>query len=75
MAIESSPSVSIHVKITVDPANTEDFLEALRPTFDAVAAEPLNTYFEVFQDARAPGVFKIVENWNANIDYMMNVSI
>ncbi|KAI7785984.1 hypothetical protein LA080_005645 [Diaporthe eres] len=73
MAVDSVPSISVHITITIDPSNNEAFLEALKPTFDAATKEPLNTSMEVFQDANTPGVFRIVENWNASIDYMMNV--
>lgn len=73
MAVDSSPSISVHITITIDPSNNAAFLEALKPTFEAATKEPLNTYMEVFQDANTPGVFRIVENWNASIDYMMNV--
>lgn len=73
MAIDKSPSISVHITITIDPSNNEAFLEALRPTFEAAIKEPLNTSMEVFQDAKTPGIFRIVENWNANTEYMMNV--
>ncbi|KAH7014675.1 hypothetical protein B0J12DRAFT_746956 [Macrophomina phaseolina] len=72
MAI-SGPSLSVHVKITVDPSDIDAFLKALQPTYDAVIAEPLNTFFEVYQDARTPGIFKLVENWDASVEYMRTV--
>lgn len=71
---ESTPSVSVHVKLTVYPSYAEAFLAALKPTFVAVTSEPLNTFFEIYQLEREPGVFKLVENWNATAEYMMNVS-
>lgn len=71
MASET-PALSVHVKITVDPAKTDDFLKALRPTYEHVVAEPKNTFFELYRD-KTPGVFVIVENWNADPDYMFNV--
>lgn len=64
----------MHIKITVDPEKRDVFLQALRPVFDKVALEPLNTFFEVVEDANAPGVFKLVENWNATVSYMVDVS-
>lgn len=73
MAVDSSPSISVHITITIDPSNNEAFLKALRPTFEAATKEPLNTSMEVFQDANTPGVFRIIENWNASINYMMDV--
>lgn len=73
MAVDSSPSISIHITITIDPSKSEAFLEALRPTFEEVIKEPLNASIEVFQDAMTPGVFRIIENWNTSIEYMTNV--
>ncbi|KAL1868132.1 hypothetical protein Daus18300_006114 [Diaporthe australafricana] len=73
MAVDSSPSISVHVTITIDPSNNEAFLEALKPSFEAVKKEPLNASIEVFQDAMKPGAFRIVENWNASIEYMHDV--
>jgi quinol monooxygenase YgiN len=67
------PSLSIHVKVTVDPSNAAAFLEALKPTYQNVIAEPLNIFAEVYKDENVPGVFKFVENWNATVDHMMNV--
>ncbi|RYP37145.1 hypothetical protein DL768_010898 [Monosporascus sp. mg162] len=70
---ETSPSLSVHVKVTVDPSNSEAFLKALEPTYKNVIAEPLNIFAEVYKDENNPGVFKFVENWNATLDHMMNV--
>lgn len=70
----NGPSISVHVKIVVDPSKADEFLQALRPTFEKVIAEPLNTFFELYRDGQHPGVFKLVENWNATPEYMINVS-
>ena len=72
--LDTNPGLSVHVKVTVDPSNTETFLKALEPTFSNVKAEPLNIFCEVYKDGNNPGVFKFVENWNATFDHMMNVS-
>jgi hypothetical protein len=74
-ANSTNTPLSVHVKITVDPANSEAFLTVLRPLFEKVTAEPLNVFCEVYRDEKNPGVFRIVENWNASLDHMMNVSI
>jgi quinol monooxygenase YgiN len=58
----SSFSISVHITITIDPANNAAFLEVLRQIFEAAINEPLNTYMEVLQYANNPGVFRIVEN-------------
>nr|A0A5B8YU67.1 RecName: Full=Putative monooxygenase GME11364; AltName: Full=Dibenzodioxocinones biosynthesis cluster protein GME11364 [Pestalotiopsis microspora]QED41495.1 monooxygenase domain-containing protein [Pestalotiopsis microspora] len=75
MAAKPTPSVSVHIRLTVDPNKINEFLEISRPMFDAVTAEPLNTFFEMYRDDKTPGVFKLVENWDADIDYMMNVQV
>ncbi|KAF2137733.1 uncharacterized protein K452DRAFT_312113 [Aplosporella prunicola CBS 121167] len=67
----SGPSVSVQIKITIDPSNNDAFLKALKPVFDRIVEEPANTFFEVFQDARQPGVFKLIENWNASTEDVM----
>lgn len=71
--MSDSTQISVHIKITVDPAHAETYLNALKPVFTAVIAEPRNTFFEVYQDEQNPGVFKLVENWTASVEYMKEV--
>jgi quinol monooxygenase YgiN len=71
----TGPAISLHVSITVAPENVQKFLEALKPAYDAVCAEPNNTFFEVYQKPDQPGTFKFVENWNADTQWMMEVRI
>lgn len=68
-----SPQTSVHLKISVLPTHADTFLNALKPVFDAVVADPKNTFFEVYKDDENPGVFKLVENWNATVEYMKEV--
>jgi hypothetical protein len=70
----TGPSFSLHVKYTVDPSNVDAFLEALKPAYDAVTAEPECIFFEVYTSASEPGVIKYVENWNASMEWLMSVS-
>ena len=71
---DSGPGLSVHVKVTIDPTQSEAFLKALESTFNKVKAEPLNLFCEVYKDESKPGVFKFVENWNATLEHMMTVS-
>lgn len=66
--------ISVHVTITIDPKDKDAFLTALKPTFDAVKAEPLNLFFEISYDEKNPGVFKLIESWNCTSEYIMSVS-
>jgi quinol monooxygenase YgiN len=64
---------SLHVTITVDPSNIDDFLAAFRPCYEAVVAEPDCTYFEVFHSLDEPGVFRFVENWRKSPEWFREV--
>lgn len=66
--------ISVHVTITIDPKDKDAFLAALKPTFEAVKAEPLNLFFEISYDEKNPGVFKLIESWNCTAEYIMSVS-
>ena len=69
----SSPGISLHVTVTVAPENADELLRLARPILDVIAAEPECLYFEVVQSKEQPGRFQIVENWNKDIDWFMNV--
>jgi hypothetical protein len=68
-------SFSLHVKIVVAPENVNAFLEALKPAYDAVIAEPENVFFQVFQNPQNPGEFKFIENWNGSLEWFMSVRV
>ncbi|GAM33818.1 hypothetical protein TCE0_013r00994 [Talaromyces pinophilus] len=67
--------ISVHVTITIDPKDKDAFLTALKPTFDAVKAEPLNLFFEISYDEKNPGVFKLIESWNCTSEYIMSTQL
>lgn len=69
----TGPTLSLHVKLTIAPENVQKFLEALKPAYDAVCAEPECTFFEVYQLQDQPGTLKFVENWNADVKWMTEV--
>jgi quinol monooxygenase YgiN len=70
---DSTPSLSLHVSITVAPENVAAFFEALRPAYEGVIAEPECTFFQVFQNPEEPGVIKFVEDWNVTKEWFMTV--
>lgn len=55
--------ISLQVTITIAPENVPKFLEAFKPAYDKVTAEPECTFFEVYQSPENPGVLSWVENW------------
>ncbi|KAL8726193.1 MAG: hypothetical protein Q9166_006866 [cf. Caloplaca sp. 2 TL-2023] len=56
-------AMSLHVSIYISPVNRNAFLEAFKPCFEAVVAEPECTYFELFNDPDDEGHLAWVENW------------
>ncbi|KAF1954591.1 hypothetical protein CC80DRAFT_493718 [Byssothecium circinans] len=71
----STSSFSLHVTYYINPAKADDFLAALRPAYEGVIAEPECIFFEVYTSRNEPGTFKLVENWNATEEWMMNVQL
>jgi hypothetical protein len=67
--------VSLHVTFHIDPSNVPAFLKALKPAYDAVIAEPECVFFEVYQSPTTPGQIKFIENWDASVEWLMNVRI
>ena len=65
--------ISLHVTVWIAPENKEAFLAAAKPVFDAVTAEPENTFFEVFEAEDEPGCMHWVENWNQTTNWLMEV--
>lgn len=66
--------ISLHVTFHIDPAKVTAFLDALKPAYDAVTAEPECVFFEVYQSAETPGLIKFVENWDASVEWLKTVS-
>ncbi|KAF2676953.1 hypothetical protein K458DRAFT_424314 [Lentithecium fluviatile CBS 122367] len=69
----AGPFLSVHITLHIDPTKLDTFFEVVRTTYDAVTAEPENIFFEVYQSADKPGVFRFVEHWNASMEWMTNV--
>ncbi|KAK4694663.1 hypothetical protein P7C71_g2952, partial [Lecanoromycetidae sp. Uapishka_2] len=67
--------MSLHVDIWVAPENVDKFLQALKPAYDLVTAEPECTFFEVYHAADSPGHFRWVENWSKDKEWFMKHQI
>ncbi|KAF2662622.1 hypothetical protein K491DRAFT_184829 [Lophiostoma macrostomum CBS 122681] len=75
MSEEETRLYSLHVKLYIDPAKVDEFLDALQPAYDAVIAEPECKFFEVYTLPEEPGVFKFVEHWQATKQWLMDVQV
>ena len=65
--------LSLHVTVTVAPENVDKFLDHLRPAYEAVAAEPECTFFEVYISSDQPGVLRWVEGWSKDRKWLLEV--
>ncbi|KAF2805949.1 uncharacterized protein BDZ99DRAFT_466255 [Mytilinidion resinicola] len=70
-----APTLTMILKVTVDPSNVPAFLEALRPVYDGVSSTPECTFVQLLQSPSSPGEFKIVETWNATMEWLQSVQL
>lgn len=61
---------ALHVSLQVAPHNVDAFLEALRPCWAVVVAEKENLFFDVFQDPETPELFRFVELWSRDKEWL-----
>jgi quinol monooxygenase YgiN len=62
-----SDSISVHIKVHLAPESVDRFLVAFKKVFDAAAAEPKCTFFELYRDPGNPGEISWVENWYGRV--------
>lgn len=74
MAPYTGPSVSVHVQYFIDPTKVSAFLDVFRPLWKQVTAEPECIFVEVYHNPDVPGEFKLIENYAASREWVMNVS-
>lgn len=67
------PSYAVHVTMHVKDDQVDTFFEIFKPFHDKVVAEPECIFAELTRSPDKPGVFKFIENWNAELSWMMNV--
>jgi quinol monooxygenase YgiN len=67
------PGFVLLVKIFIDPSNTDAFLKAFKPCYDAVIAEPECKFFEVAISTDVPGQFTFWEGWTIGKEEFMEV--
>ncbi|KAF2423199.1 hypothetical protein EJ08DRAFT_652891 [Tothia fuscella] len=65
--------LTVHVTITIDPSNLPTFYSALKTLSEKLKQEPECLYLNVFEIAQSPGVVRLVEMWDADVEWMMNV--
>jgi len=74
LAMTATKPITMHIKWTIKPDTNAIFLDAAKILMNHVIAEPECLYFNIFQDFGKPHVFKIVEMWNSDIDWIQEVT-
>lgn len=62
-----------HVTIHVKPENVEEFLVALRSTYEDVTSEKECLFVDLYQSPDNRGLFRITEAWAADLAWFLNV--
>lgn len=65
----------VHATHYFDPDKVDEFLEHLRPAWEAAIAEPENLLFDVFVDPSVPGRVRLMEVWTKDQEWFMNVRL
>jgi len=61
--------LTLFVTFYVQSSCIEKWKTAHRPVWTACAAEPEYIYFEIFQNPKKPGQFRLVEVWNESREW------
>ena len=72
--------ILLQVKITIPSSELDRFFEFFQPAYDAVIAEPENSFFEVSVDKKDVAengkvYIHLVEGWNCTIEHLTQVCI
>lgn len=69
--------IAPQVDIFVNKSNTDVFLEALKPCWEAVTKEPRCMFFDIFHTSDPTDenieIFRIIEVWDADEEWFVNV--
>jgi quinol monooxygenase YgiN len=57
------PGFSVFMTAQVTPENAPKFLEAFKPVFEKMIANPECEFFELYRNPAEPGVFSWMEDW------------
>jgi quinol monooxygenase YgiN len=67
------PVSTLWATISVDPADSPTFLDALRGLHNEAAHDPDLLFFDLSESYDTPGTFHLVEIWAKDRDYLLNV--
>lgn len=67
-------TTSIQVKVFVDPSNALEFLAAFKRAKAIATAQPECISSNLYRNPNALGEFKYIEDWNATVEWILNVS-
>ena len=69
----ASTPLTIHATFFLKPGTEPQFFEAIKPLWEEIQSDDKLQYFNVFTNNREPGVIRLAEIWNANVEYLLTV--
>jgi len=65
--------ITIHITWRLKPGSEEAFYKALKPVYEKLTKQEQLQYFNVFKMTQQPDVYRMVEIWNADVSWIINV--
>lgn len=69
----SDEPLTIHITWVFPPEHIAKFFEALHPLKEKLIQEDECLFFNVFEIQGQPGVIRMVEMWDCDMDFMVDV--
>ncbi|KAH7304512.1 hypothetical protein B0I35DRAFT_444939 [Stachybotrys elegans] len=73
MSISIRKGFNIQASLFVSPDKLNDFLDLIKPIMERTMADPKCLFVEAYQSVDDPGHIRLVENWNASVEWFMTV--
>jgi quinol monooxygenase YgiN len=70
----TSKPLTLHITWHFPPEQVPTFYEVLRPLHERIKEEKECLYFNVYEIAQQPGVVRLVEIWDCDMKWMVEVS-
>ncbi len=70
----ASQPLTLHITWHFPPEQVPKFYEVLRPLHEQIKQEKECLYFNVYEIAQQPGVVRLVEIWDCDMKWMVDVS-
>ncbi|KAM3414352.1 hypothetical protein BST61_g10998 [Cercospora zeina] len=65
----SEKQLTLFITMKIQPDKIEEWKEAHRPVWAAIALEPEQIFFDLFEDPSDPGTFRFIEVWSKDREW------